>query len=345
MAATAEQTSPGIYTVTVNGMRIPNVPANNLGAYGISAPAQAPAQTTQPAPQQSAPVPSAPAQSSNPNLKQYSFQQQPNGLVKIFENGNDISQGGPGFSASYAQSLGFSPPQNNAPAQSAPAPAPQPQNAPQTQNQGSTQLGLLSAVSDVAKNAYNTGGQITLDEALKSAANDPNIIAKYGDALKLDQQGFQQALQQTQQQFSSDAQNQQQQFENDRRSLADKYANAGQAYSGFRGRAQQQLGQTESGIVQSSKSALQKSLNDLTSAFESRYGTSGTNPATATFTDPLAASKVSLSGQTTGGGAGASTLSGQMAGGITGTAPIQKKQDTLASAANLYELGQVPKQY
>lgn len=36
MAASATQTSPGVYTVTVNGLTIPNVAANNLGAYGLS---------------------------------------------------------------------------------------------------------------------------------------------------------------------------------------------------------------------------------------------------------------------------------------------------------------------
>lgn len=42
MAATAVQTSPGVYTVTANGTTIPNVSANNLPAYGISAPVASP---------------------------------------------------------------------------------------------------------------------------------------------------------------------------------------------------------------------------------------------------------------------------------------------------------------
>ena len=65
--------------------------------------------------------PNAPASgaipSTNPNLQMYSFKSLANGNVEIYENGKPISTGS-GFSVSYAQSLGYSPPP------STPAPTP-----------------------------------------------------------------------------------------------------------------------------------------------------------------------------------------------------------------------------
>ncbi len=206
-----------------------------------------------------------------------------------------------------------------------------------------SQLGLLGAIADVATNTYSTKNSgLTLDEALNAAQNDPNIVAKYSDMLKLDQQGFQQALQELQRSTSSNDQQQKIQFENDRKNLAEKYAAAGQAYSGLRGKAQDQLGTAESGIVASSRSALQRNLNDLTTAFESKYGSGSSSAATALFNDPFSASTVSLSGLKTPTNNIGTTISGQMAGGITGSEPIQKKNDILNKGTDLYNVGQLP---
>jgi len=205
------------------------------------------------------------------------------------------------------------------------------------------QLGLLGAIADVATNTYSTKNSgLTLDEALKAAQNDPNIIAKYSDMLKLDQQGFQQQLQQLQQSTQTQEQQQQTQFENDRKQLAEQKAAAGQAYSGFRGEAQKQLGESQSGIVQSSRSALQKSLNDMTSAFEQKYGSGSAQSATSNFTDPYTSSNVGLSGLGQTPQNGTSTLAGQLAGGITGQAPVAQKQDVLNKGSQLYQEGQLP---
>lgn len=205
-----------------------------------------------------------------------------------------------------------------------------------------TQQATVGAALSVAKSNYSSGASsITLQQALAAAATDPNLIAKYADAAKLDTQTFQQNLQQLQQATSTTAQQQQTQFENDRKALAEQQAANGTAYSGFRGEAQKQLGDTESGIVQSSKSALQKSLNDATSAFETKYGTAATTPATATFTDPAASSNISLSGQYSPSGTVANTLTGTVAGGITGTQPIAKQADIDSTASQYVQQGQV----
>lgn len=203
-----------------------------------------------------------------------------------------------------------------------------------------TQRATVAAAYTAKQAAYNTSGQaLTFADALTQAAQDPNIVAQYADAAKLDAQVFQQNLAQIQQTQTSTAQQTQQQFENDRKALAEQQGANGTAYSGFRSQAQQQLGTAESGIVQSSRSALQKQLNDATSAFETKYGTAATTPATANFQNPYASSNISLSGQYSPSGTPANTLlTGTTAGGITGTQPIAQQNAINAKATDLYNL-------
>lgn len=205
------------------------------------------------------------------------------------------------------------------------------------------QRATVSAAYTAKQAAYNTSGQaLTFADALTQAAQDPNIVAQYADAAKLDAQVFQQNLAQIQQTQTSTAQTMQQQFENDRKSLSEQQAANGTAYSGFRGQAQKQLGTAESGIVQSSRSALQKQLNDATSQFEAKYGTGATTPATANFQDPYASSNISLSGQYSPSGTQANTLlTGTTAGNITGTQPIAKQNAINSKATDLYNLANV----
>lgn len=206
-----------------------------------------------------------------------------------------------------------------------------------------TQQGMVGASLEAAKGLYGANASnVTLQQALAAAAKDPNIIAKYSDALKMDRQVFAQNIQQIQQSATLASQQQQTQFENERKALAEQSAAAGQAYSGFRGRAQAQLGQQESGIIQSTRSQIQNQLNQATSAFESKYGTSATNPASINFNDPLAGSNVSLSGLDTTGSQSTDALSGQLAGGITGSQPIAQQQDINSLASNYVSLGQMP---
>lgn len=205
------------------------------------------------------------------------------------------------------------------------------------------QLGLLGAIGDVSTTlAGSQNAGLTLAEALEAAKKDPNIIAKYSDALKLDTQSFAQQLEQLQMATSDEMRKYQTQFENDRRQLAENSAAAGQAYSGLRNRAQQQLGEAETGIVSSSRNALKKSLQDLTTAFETKYGTGSAKVATAQFKDPLTSSTIGLSGLNVSPAGNTSTLSGQLAGGITGTQPIAKNQEILTKATSLYDVGKLP---
>lgn len=202
-----------------------------------------------------------------------------------------------------------------------------------------TQRAVISAASTAKQAAYQSDGQqLTFADALKAAAADPNIISTYADAAKLDAQDFQQNLQQLQTASSTAGELNQMQFENDRKQLAEQSAAKGQAYSGFRNQAQEQLGKTEAGIVQSSRSALKQSLDSATRAFEAKYGTAATTPATANFSDPLANSNISLSGQYQPKTPTTTILTGQLAGGIAGTQGVAQNSAINTKATQLYDV-------
>lgn len=206
-----------------------------------------------------------------------------------------------------------------------------------------TQKALLATIGDIATSTYSKGGGLTLQQAIDYAKADPNILAKYGDALKVDTTQLNQGLADLQFATNQSSQQTQQQFENDRKALAEQQAANGTAYSGFRSQAQNQLGTQESGIVASSRSALQKSLNDMTTAFESKYGTAATTPASLTYNDPLASATTSLSGlKTMPSSTTNSTLTGATSGGITGSQPLAEQADVLNKASSIYQLGQLP---
>lgn len=203
------------------------------------------------------------------------------------------------------------------------------------------QRATIAAAYTAKQQAYNTDGQqLTFADALTQAAKDPNIIAQYSDAAAMDGATFAQSLNTLQFAAGQQSQQQQMQFENDRQALAEQKAATGSAYSGFRGQAQSQLATTENGIVQSSRATLANNLNNLTRDFESKYGTAATTPATANFTDPFAASNISLSGQYTpqAAGTGDSTILSQRVGGITGSQPIAQQNAINTKATQLYTL-------
>lgn len=207
-----------------------------------------------------------------------------------------------------------------------------------------TQKALIASVGEIARNTYSNGSGITLKDAINYAKQDPNILAKYGDALKLDTQSLMNAAVDLQNSANTDTITQQQQFEDDRKALAERHATAGTAYSGFRGQAQQQLGTQEQGIVESSRNTIKKGLNDATQAFEAKYGSaaSAANPISVNMNDPYANSNYTISGLYSPSGGALNTLTGKTHGGITGSQPIAQDNDVLNKAANVYQLGQLP---
>lgn len=217
-----------------------------------------------------------------------------------------------------------------------------------TWNKGNaTQQAVWSTLGNVVASANQTPiSSITMQEALTAAQNDPNITKQFADTFKLDTNAFNQTLGQLQTAMTNDSQKNQMQFEADRKQLAEQSAAAGQAYSGFRGKAQENLAANEAGIVTSSRSQYQKNLNGLTSSFESRYGTKATPVTMANYVDPYASSNISLSGQYTPSNASSSNIVGQTTGGITGSqsnAPGGAEYNAInAKAADIYKSGVLP---
>lgn len=207
-----------------------------------------------------------------------------------------------------------------------------------TFNQAAVGAAIGAAQSSAATGSTFPGG---LAEALKAAATNPSLIAQYSDVLKMDTASFQQSLQALQVAASSQLQQQKTQFENERKQVAEAQAAAGTAYSGFRGKAQQDLAQTEQGIVTSSRAQAQKAVQDLTSQFESKYGTGATTPYSMAFLNPFDASNVSLSGQKIAATGGTENVTGQLVGGITGSQAPAQQADVRNLAAQYMNQGSV----
>lgn len=132
---------------------------------------------------------------------------------------------------------------------------------------GQTDLGNVTAENNAA----------SLQKAYTAALADPNIVAKYGDIQALDKSNFQSNLQAFQSGLDVDSANQKLQFQQQQKQLADQSAAAGQAYSGFRGQAKQQLDTQQSGIVKSTLSGIKQNLQSIGAPLEQYYGSAGLN--------------------------------------------------------------------
>lgn len=154
-----------------------------------------------------------------------------------------------------------------------------------------------------------------LNKALVSAATDPNIISKYGDALKLNQTGLQNTLALIDQDYAQSTGLRSAKQEAERKSLAEQQSEAGRAYSGFRQSAERQLATEQGAVIASSRRDLQSKLNQLGQGLEQTYGTSGLGQ---------------FSSIQAGG------LAYQPAGGITGTEAGQKQADIEARQAQIF---------
>ncbi len=258
------------------------------------------------------------------------------------DNSTGVGYWGPRTISSVENSFGYSPTATTTTKPTSTTTPTTTTPAATTPSMSPAQAFVSAAQAGAASLAAQGTTGISLAQAIQAAKTDPTILAKYSDAAKLDAQSFGQQLDLLRVATGTEQQNLATQFENERRKLSEAQAAAGTAYSGFRGRAQEQLGQQESGIVQSSRASLQQNLQQLTTAFESKYGTAATNPATAAFTDPSIAGGVSLSGLATPGSGGTTTLAGQTAGGVTGSVPVSKQQDINQTASSYYNVGQIP---
>ncbi len=183
----------------------------------------------------------------------------------------------------------------------------------------------------VTQGQITAGGVGTVDsgsynKALEIAANDPAIKATYGDAAKLAANDLAFSIGQiTNNQATGQAALQAQQTQQ-KQQLEQQIAQAGQAYSGFRGQAEQQLKAQQADVIQSSRAQLQQSIQQLGRGYESQYGTG----ALTTQGTPAISAGGPLTGQVTY----------NPVGNITGSQTYGQQQ---ASQQIATDLGVLPK--
>lgn len=171
---------------------------------------------------------------------------------------------------------------------------------------------FVESISGVLKSQYDQGqtnvsiNQDLLNKALVAAQNDPNIIAKYGDAAKVAANDLSYNLASINSNYATADHLQKLQMEKDRKDLAEAEAGAGRAYSGFRKQAEELLGASQANIIQSSRSALKDNIRNLGSTYEKAYGSDALKNL-----PPISA--------------GGETYTPM--GGLTGTVPGQKQAD------------------
>ncbi len=184
---------------------------------------------------------------------------------------------------------------------------------------------FAQAMYQLQQGQYAAGGVGNLDpssyaKAMQIAATDPNIKAYYGDAATTaakdlafsigqitgNQATAEPALQATLQQQQKD--------------LQDKIASAGQAYSGFRKQAENELKTQQADVIQSTRSQLQQQLQTLGRGYETQFGSTalGQQPAITT-SGPITGQQSyqpvgGIIGTTTQGGIQAAQSTGQQAG-------------------------------
>lgn len=189
-------------------------------------------------------------------------------------------------------------------------------------------------------NYASNSSALSVADATAAAMKDPSIISKYADAFKIDSAQFTQGLADLNTAISTTSDTQAIQFEQDRKALAEASAAAGTAYSGFRGKAQENLGTYEAGLVTSSRTQAQQKLREAQQAFEAKWGTAATPTGTLNYKNPLAIT-TDITGRNISSTVGGSeTLTGTNIGGITGSQNVAKSQDIASLAQENIKLAQ-----
>lgn len=170
-------------------------------------------------------------------------------------------------------------------------------------------------------------------QSLEKARIDPEIKAKYGDIQNVDTFNFNQSLANSQFSANETSKLQKTQFENEQKALADKAAEAGLAFSGFREQAKGQLGQQQEGVITSSRASLQQELTKNAAELQAKYGTLGTSGITS-FGNLGTPTSMSYMNPLTG--ANEQINANLMSGDIQGTLAPSKTADVLQKAESIY---------
>jgi len=189
-------------------------------------------------------------------------------------------------------------------------------------------LASFSAISDSFKQQYQQGTvnadiqAADLQKAIDSVANDVEFKAKYGDSLALSNDAFKQTLQDYQFQTGQIGEQQKDQFLAQRKQLAEASAAAGQAYSGFREQAKQQLAKEQTGIIESTRQQIKNQLQNLGTSYEAQFGTAAVKTPTTQYVNPMTGV--------------AENYAYNQVGGIYGSQPLAMKQEQEQAGAQRY---------
>ena len=167
----------------------------------------------------------------------------------------------------------------------------------------------------------------TMANLWTQAQNDPTIQKEYADELSTASNFMSKNIATLSANYQTLTQQQKQAYINAQKTLDTTSAQAGQAYSGVRQQASNQLGAAQSDTVQSAQSDLQSQLNTLQSTYEQKFGStdlSGMNIAGIN----------AYGGDLTGGaytGADYGSTAYTPVGGITGTQTTDPNNGMIAA--------------
>lgn len=198
------------------------------------------------------------------------------------------------------------------------------------------QKAIYASIGDTLTKQFESGKVTSFDllEAVKVAEQDPDIVAKYGDSLKSGIESFKANMESYQNELTLGMSDAARKFYNDKRALTEAEAGAGRAYSGFRKQAEEKLAKDESSIISSSLSKYRDNLKNLSTNFETKYGTKQYNTSLGetprlVYTDPLTGNP--------------SVINTGAMGGIVGSEPVAKGQAIRSKASDLLQLNTQPK--
>ncbi len=141
-------------------------------------------------------------------------------------------------------------------------------------------VATFAGISDVLMKQYEQGNPIPstftaqdLDRIFKQAQDDPDIKQYYKDQLNLGREEFQRNAAFLSGDYQQIQEKQARDYALAQQNLQENEAAAGRAYSGFREQAKGRLGEEQAGIIESTRSALKKGVEQLGSQFEKQYGT------------------------------------------------------------------------
>jgi hypothetical protein len=191
---------------------------------------------------------------------------------------------------------------------------------PQTQN-------AVAGIGSVLKKQMEQNQTIptvldkkTLNTLYQQAKEDPVISKYYGEELRTSEQDFIQNLELVQDEGTFAQEELQRQQDTEAKNLKELQASAGNAYSGFRNQAEEKLGQTQSGVVESTRRSIQQNLQTLSSNFEKRFGTD-------------ALMKLGVPSLASAGGGTIAPITAEQYGGVAGT----QAADKLGAVENKYQ--------